>query len=323
MIPGKCIVCGDATRAWLDMPIDPKTFEPTTYGKVHRCDRCGHGSVQPLPTPAEVPHFYALDAYYTQGKSHMPSEREGILDKILTKLAWSFDEGVDLDETLRKLKLADKSMVCEIGCGHAKNLVYLKSRGHIVVGVDPDPKAVAQAAEIDIEVLLGTGEVLPERIRAGQFDLVIMSHSLEHCIDPMLAAKNVASILRPGGRFVCEVPNSDCKHFVWNNICSEMFDAPRHLHFYNTESLRRSIEGTGLKIESVAYTGFTRHHGLGWRKVEQKIRTKLAIVSNACPPAHSFLRSLLLWSATCMAAGSAKYDSVRIVAEKTGKVSAK
>ena len=95
-----------------------------------------------------------------------------------------------------------------------------------------------------------------------------------------------------------------------------MFDAPRHLHFYTTESLRRSIEGTALRIEKVEYTGFTRHHGLGWRRVEQKIRAKLANVKSKRPPEHTFLRSLLLWIATCTAAASAKYDSVRIVAVK-------
>lgn len=316
MNAGKCTVCGAETRLWLNMPIDGKTFEATAYGIVYRCKRCGHGSVSPLPLPSEVPGFYALDAYYTQGKSHIPSEREGILDKILIKLAWSFDDGVDLNEALLSLKLADRSMICEIGCGHAKNLVRMQSQGHIVVGVDPDPKAVAQAAEFGIEVLLGTGELLPERIRSSQFDLVIMSHSLEHCIDPILALKNVASMLRQGGRFICEVPNSGCKHFLWNNICSEMFNAPRHLHFYTTESLRRSIEGNALRIEKVEYTGFTRHDGRGWRRVEQTIRAKLANVKIQCPPEHTFFRSLLLWIATCAATASAKYDSVRIVAVK-------
>jgi SAM-dependent methyltransferase len=316
VIATQCVVCGGSVASWLDMPIDAKTFEPTGYGKVLRCTQCGHGSVSPLPSADEVPHFYALEAYYTQGSSHMVTEPDGVLDRVLSKLAWSFDHGVDLDQALSALKLSNGSKVCEIGCGHAKNLVDLRGRGHSVVGVDPDPKAVAEAAKIGIEVLLGTGEVLPERIRADQFDLVIMSHSLEHCIDPMLAAKNVASILRPGGVFVCEVPNSGSTHFLWNNICSEMFDAPRHLHFYNTESLSRSIEGVGLKINSVSYTGFTRHHARGWRKVEQKIRAKLLGAGGKCPKEHTFMKSMLLWFVTCLATAPKKYDSLRVVTVK-------
>jgi SAM-dependent methyltransferase len=312
----KCNVCDGATRLWLDMPIDAKTFDATAYGKVQQCERCGHGSVFPLPTAAEIPGFYALDAYYTQGKSHMPPGRDGFLDKILTKLAWSFDYGIDLDQALRSLNIGEKGMVCEIGCGHAENLAYFNKQGHTTFGVDPDPIAAALGAKIGIEVLLGTGEILPERIRSNKFDLVIMSHSLEHCIDPGLAARNVASILKPGGRFVCEVPNSGCKHFLWNNICSEMFDAPRHLHFYNTKSLTKAIENTGLKIDSIEYTGFTRHHALRWRKVEQIIRSKLGDVRAYYPPSHTYWRSLLLWAATFCAPADLKYDSVRVVAVK-------
>jgi SAM-dependent methyltransferase len=313
---GTCIVCGGATRSWLDMPIDAKTLEVTAYGKIHRCDQCGHASVFPLPTAEEIPLFYALDAYYTQGKSHMPNGTDGILDKILTKLAWTFDYGVDLDQALRRLHLGANGSVCEIGCGHGANLVYLNSQGHTTLGVDPDPKAVTEAGKIGIEVLLGTGEILPERIQSTQFDVVIMSHSLEHCIDPALASRNVAKILKPGGRFICEVPNSGCRHFLWNTVCSEMFDAPRHLHFYNTESLRKAIEITGLKIDSIEYTGFTRHHALRWRKVEQRIRSRLADIRPSCPPDHTYWRSLMLWASTFAAPAHLKYDSVRIVAVK-------
>lgn len=312
-----CKVCSGSAKLWLNMPLDGKTFEPTAYGKVYRCERCGHGSVVPLPTPAEVPAFYALDEYYTQGKSHIRNIRPGILDKVLTKLAWTFDDGIDLAPALLALNLNAGSWVCEIGCGHGANLVDFMRQGHTTLGVDPDPKAVAHAAESGVEVLLGTGEILPERVRSTRFDLVIMSHSLEHCIDPMLAVANVASILRPGGRFVCEVPNSGCKHFLWNTVCSEMFDAPRHLHFYNTGSLRRTAESAGLQIESIQYTGFTRHHGAGWRDTEQRIRAKLVASSRGvCPPEHTYWRSFLLWLATFKAAGSDKYDSVRLVAKK-------
>jgi SAM-dependent methyltransferase len=313
-------VCGNATRPWLAMPIDAKTFQTTPFGRVLRCDRCGHASVFPLPTTEEVPKFYALDAYYTQGKSHMPEGAEDVWDKILTKLAWTFDRGIDLEQTLRQIDIGKRASVCEIGCGHAKNLAYLHKVGHMTLGVDPDPKAALEAAKIGIEVLLGTGEELPDQISADQFDLVIMSHSLEHCIDPVLTLRNVANILKPGGRFVCEVPNSECKHFLLNNICSEMFDAPRHLHFYNTGSLTRSINSAGLETESVEYTGFTRHHALRWRKVEQKIRSKLVEINAASPSEHTYLRSLLLWFSTFSSPAKKKYDSVRIIAVKPNKL---
>ena len=311
-----CTVCGGPTRPWLEMPIDGKTFKAIAYGKISRCIACGHGCVFPLPNSAEVPAFYDLDEYYTQGGSHIPDVKPAIHDKLLTKLAWKFDEGVDLNVALSSLQIPAKSNVCEIGCGHAENLVHFKRLGHVAIGVDPDPKAAAKAAKSGIEVLQGTGEILPAEISAIRFDLVIMSHSLEHCIDPVLALKNVEAILRPGGVFVCEVPNSACTHFLWNNVCSEMFDAPRHLHFYGPTSLLKSIDNARLVTELVEYTGFTRHHAPGWRATELKIRRNLKRMTQQSPPPHSFMRSLYLWLRTFKAPAHQKYDSVRIVARK-------
>jgi SAM-dependent methyltransferase len=309
-----CAACGQATTPWLEMPIDAKTLEATPYGKVCRCVRCGHGFIDPLPSSSEVAGFYELDRYYTQGASHIPDLRPGVGDRLLAKFTWTFDRGVDIRESLQNLPLQPGSAVCEIGCGHANNLILLKSLGHRVLGVDPDPKAIAQAAANGIEVVAGTGEDLPERLGVGHFDLVVMSHSLEHCIDPALAVRNVHQILRPGGLFLCEVPNSGSTHFEWNNVCSEMFDAPRHLHFFNLASLRHLIEAAGLQVEDVGFTGFTRHHSPGWRQVEQRIRGRLAAVGGRCPPEHTFGRSVLLSLATFMAKAERKYDSVRVLA---------
>lgn len=311
-----CVACGGAMRPWLDMPIDAKTFAATSFGRVSRCEHCGHGSAAPLPRPEDVPLFYALEKYYTQGTSHIPYVTPRLHDRILTRLAWMCDEGVDLKRALQALELRSHSTVCEIGCGHAGYLALLKAEGHMTIGVDPDPKAVAQAIAIGIEVLPGTAEVLPEKIQCSRFDLVIMSHSLEHCIDPGLAVRNVRSILRPGGTFVCEVPNCGCTHFQWNNICSEMFDAPRHLHFFNAASLHASIESAGMTVRAVQYTGFTRHHSPGWRLTEQRIHDNLKRVVSRAPAKHTFWKSLLLLMATIGAAPSKKYDSVRIIATR-------
>ena len=299
------------------MPIDSKTFESTGYGKVYRCVECGHGSVFPQPTVKEVAGFYALSAYYTQGASHMPTVPEKLFDKILTKLAWTFDNGKSLDLILDQMDLNDQSSVCEIGAGHGQNLVNLQNQGHKVVGVDPDRQAIDQAAKNNIKVLIGTGENLPEEIQSARFDLVIMSHSLEHCIDPILALSNAVDILRCGARLICEVPNTDCKHFVVNNICSEMFDAPRHLHFYNTNSLLISLKKVGLKIDSINYTGFTRHHSPSWRKIERELYENLARITKQIPSKHTYLRSMLLWLTTFAAPAKRKYDCVRIIASKT------
>lgn len=312
-----CIVCGARIAPWLQMPIDQKTLKRTDYGNVYKCTECGHGTVNPLPAPEKIAAFYDLEKYYTQGLSHFSELPPKFHDRVLTKLAWIFDNGVNFDEKLHSEKMPPNSVICEIGCGHAEKLLAFKANGHKVIGVDPDQKAAIIAKKNGIEVLIGTAENLPEHFDDNSIDMIIMSHSLEHCINPILAIKNVGKALRPGGVFVCEVPNAESTHFIWNNICSEMFDAPRHLHFFNPESLRKSIELSELKVETLEYCGFTRHLSQNWRKVESDIHKNVKDIKQTQVPAkHTFFRSLLLWCATFIAPPNKKYDSVRIISRK-------
>ena len=312
----KCCVCHSPSRFWRDMPIDSKTFKPNAFRHVFRCDRCGHAAVHPLPSAEDVTSFYDLEQYYTQGQSHIPDIAPTLADRALTRVAWLFDKGKGLGETIQTLSIPVPSRVCEVGCGHAANLVEMRRRGHYVVGVDPDPKAIEKAAGEGITVHQGTGEALPAEIEPGSMDMVIMSHSLEHCIDPAMTVRNVRDLLVAKGFFVCEVPNARSTHFEWNGVCSEMFDAPRHLHFFTPSSLRKLLEEAGFMVRGVDYVGFTRHHSPGWRAIEVRIRDEVRKATHALPRKHSFLNSLLLWLATFSAPAERKYDSVRFVAQR-------
>lgn len=312
-----CIVCGADNIAWLETPIDQKTLKSIEFGSVYKCTKCAHGMVNPLPTPEKISAFYDLDNYYTQGNSHFCEVPPSFLDKVLTRLAWLFDKGVDFDGRLYSNKIAANSVVCEIGCGDAKNLMAFKENGHKTVGIDPDPKAADIAKINGIEVLIGTAENLNDYFDENSVDVIIMSHSLEHCINPILAISNVARTLKPNGLFICEVPNAECTHFLWNNICSEMFDVPRHLHFFNTQSLITSITNFNLKVETVDYCGFTRHHSQDWRKIELDIYKNIKPHKKAqLPKKHTFFRSLCLWLVTFMTSANKKYDSLRVTARK-------
>ncbi len=299
------------------MPMDAKTFKKIKYSEIYQCEQCSHGQLLPLPPPEKIPTFYELDKYYTQGESHFKNYPLNLLDKLLTKIAWVFDEGIDFRSSNYIENLPQQSIVCEIGCGHGKNLIGFNVKGIKVIGVDPDQKAVETAKKNGIEVLLGTAENLPESIKENSVDLVLMSHSLEHCLNPRVALANASKILKPGGIFICEVPNSGCTHFIWNNVCSEMLDVPRHLHFFSATSLKKAIETAELKIETEQYCGFTRHHAKDWRSHEANIHQELSKLStNQLPPKHTFFRSLMLWAVTFMASPEKKYDSIRIIAKK-------
>ena len=96
----------------------------------------------------------------------------------------------------------------DLGCGDGLlTRIILESAGrHDVVGVDPDPAEVSQAARLAIYTSLhaARGDSVPEP--DGSFDWILSNSVLEHIpqLDPVL--EEVARLLRPRGRFVFTVP---------------------------------------------------------------------------------------------------------------------
>lgn len=307
----KCSACGASTQPWIRMPIDGKKDKFTPFGNVVHCPACGLGQIDPLPHADEIAGLYELESYYTHGESHMRPVSPGLLDKVLVKFAWQADDARPFDVDQVTALLPDGGSILDIGCGHGELLEALCAAGYDTLGIDPDPASREVAGRKGLLVLAGTAEQLPLELLERQFDLVIMSHSLEHCLDPALALSNVRHLLSPSGYAYIEVPNAGCRHFAMFRECSEMFDAPRHLWFFTSDALQRSLAGAGLSVEQWHYNGFTRLFTRSWREWECEIFARLrkrGLATNS--RRHSRARSFMLLLASARAEPMKKYDSI-------------
>lgn len=82
----------------------------------------------------------------------------------------------------------------------------------------------------------------------GTFDLVIAMHVLEHDDDPAGLLDRIASMARPGGTVIFEVPNIDC---FWTGLFGQAWDAwylPFHRTHFSARSLSALIRGRGLDV---------------------------------------------------------------------------
>ena len=313
-----CLLCGGTLSPWLAMPIDPIRNAPSSFTNAMRCTACGVGSIRPLPAPAQIADFYRLDSYYTHGAAHVAEVTPSLAERLLIRLAWAVDKGHHFDGAAVQSLLPPGARVVDLGCGDGRLLRELAPAGFDVTGVEPDPAARALGAEHGLRILEGTAEDLPASLEPGSFDLVVMSHSLEHCVDPDRAIRNAAALLRPGGLFYCEVPNCAATHFRTFTITSTMFDAPRHLQFFTPENLAGSIESRGFKVEQRIFSGFTRQFHPGWRQWEATIWDRAhhhGLVIAA--PRHGFGAALRLLARTVFAPPEAKYDCVGLLCRKT------
>ncbi len=320
-----CPLCGGPRALWLEMPIDAKTFEPMRYGRITRCDHCGIAGAAPMPAPEDVPAFYKLDAYYTQGQSHFADAgRAGFADKVRMRLAWMRDRGqrqtheTILKEARRLGVKKETPRVLDIGCGDGERMKALTPLGCAAFGVDPDPVAVERGRAAGHDIRQGTAEKAAAAFGDERFDIIIFRHALEHCIDPMAALRSVRSLLAPGGVAHIEIPNCASHHFQTFNIVSEMFDAPRHLWFFEPRALRAMMAEAGFTVSRTYFHGFARHYDNAWRATETRIRDRLlasGLQSSAAPPAHTRAQSLRLLASEAFAADERKYDCVGVYAQ--------
>jgi SAM-dependent methyltransferase len=312
-----CTACGGEMAPWLHMPIDPIKNSPTEHSEIMQCRSCELGAITPQPDASEIPSFYVLESYYTHGSGHIKPVPATFADRVLTKFAYLNDRPKEFvaEDIARRLPAGGR--VCDLGCGHANYLKAFKALGFDVTGVDPDPAAQAHAAENGIIVQAGTAEDVPDSLADGSFDLVIMTHSLEHCRDARRAVENAFRLTRPGGLCYIEVPNCGATHFQTFTVCSAMHDSPRHIHFFTPKALRSLIEATGFVVKESFYNGYVRDFDPSWRAWEATISDRIkAHDPSLSPVRHSFGASVALFLRTFLQPPEEKYDSIGLLVSR-------
>jgi SAM-dependent methyltransferase len=314
----RCPLCGTPTsqlRPWLKIPIDVKKRLPIDSGTLVWCDDCNLGTTLHQPDDAELLAAYNLSAYYTHGGSHMPRTAATLADRVLIKCAHLSDHGRMADAAALVARAPAAGSVIDIGCGNGDYLAALAGDGRQLVGVEPDPNARQVATAKGLEVLAGTAEDLPESLSGQNFDLVTITHVLEHCRDPLRALGNIRGLLGVKGVLYCEVPNAGSIYFQTYSMISEMLDVPRHLHFFTKAALTRLCAAAGLDVVDWNYHGFTRHFGPDWRAWENEIHAMLSAHAEGRPVPHrGWVGSLALIARSMAARPDRKYDCIGLFA---------
>jgi enediyne biosynthesis protein CalE5 len=150
----------------------------------------------------------------------MESEQEGLkwqvgvwdrISPIYLRAIYNRFTGV-VDALIRRAALQSGQQVLDLGTGTGSVAIKAASLvmpGGNVTAIDISPEMLDLARQrsaalglTNIEFLEGRSEELPV---TGRFDAVLASLSLMYVIDRAAAAREIARVLRPGGRFVAAV----------------------------------------------------------------------------------------------------------------------
>ena len=316
--PAPCPICGQATTFSFSVPCDYRKPEIKRSYAVYWCRACEFGQVWDRPSKADVPGFYDVADYGTHGNAHRDDGcPASFLDRLRFHLSWRLDAGAELlpSDTRELLRQSRAPSVCEIGCGDGRRLLRFRAEGFSVTGVEPDPKARARAKEALGAVYEGTAEDLPHCIASTQYDVVLMCHVLEHCLDINRAIASAKTLLKPDGIFIVETPNNRALGFQVDRGEWPWADIPRHLNFFTPSSLERALAKHGLEVRSRSYVGFSRQYSNAWLSAEERIWSAFATHDPAPGRRPNFkARAWTRLVRSIWSPRAAKYDSVRLVA---------
>lgn len=149
----------------------------------------------------------------------------------------------------------------DCGCGAGANARLLRARGYEVTGITMSPGERERAAAHCERVLLADLEQpLPEEVGGG-YDLVVLSHVLEHLRRPEHLLEAVRGRLRPGGALLVALPNPLFYAIRLRMLLGRFDYEPdgildeTHLRFFSFASAARLLERGGYRVDEARADG--------------------------------------------------------------------
>jgi 2-polyprenyl-3-methyl-5-hydroxy-6-metoxy-1,4-benzoquinol methylase len=182
--------------------------------------------------------------------------------------------------------LKGKTML-DIGCGTGEFLVTGSQFGMAVTGTDVDP-SISQYIHDKYGFTVVTGIFGPATFPKESFDVVVLSHVIEHLQRPADLLSAIHATLKPDGLFVMSTPNADSfmekVHNLYGRIRHDRarsyylapFISPYHIVGFNLKSAKRLLQRMGF---SPVYCKL--HSGLEWEDADRKLAMKTIKVAGA------------------------------------------
>jgi 2-polyprenyl-3-methyl-5-hydroxy-6-metoxy-1,4-benzoquinol methylase len=148
--------------------------------------------------------------------------------------------------------------VLELGCTAGHVTKAMRRQGCRVIGVEVDPEAAVQAREYADDVLVCDLEELEwvDKLRPGQFDVVLAGDVLERLADPLRVLQACRALLKPDGELVVSLANIAHADIRLSLLQGEFAYRPfglldeSHLRFFTVASGAQMLRRAGfLPIE--------------------------------------------------------------------------
>lgn len=256
-----CYVCGSEGKLLYKNLID-KVFHTIGKWSFYKCENAECNLIWLNPMPVEEDISIAYQSYYTHEDQ---IEKETGLRRIYSTLQSAFLASVygygktkslfgyllyldpaHLEATKYKVMYLKnvRGRLLDIGCGNGSFIEFMNNYGWETTGLDFDTEAVKTAKQKNLNVKLGSLD--EQKFPTNYFDVITLSHVIEHVYDPLELIKECFRILKPDGKMVLSTPNNKSlghKYFKenWRGL-----EPPRHIHIFTRKSIIKILIDSGF-----------------------------------------------------------------------------
>ncbi len=254
---------------------------------LYECRQCGLVQTVPRPTLQQLADYYAVD--YRNGcfaGADVANLAEFPKDNL-----FYYNRGQSIADLLSPhVPEADSLQILDIGAGFGHILHALGERypqAHRTA-IEFSQVCVDHLRSLGIEVFTDPAEEALPRL-GRRFDVVILSHVLEHLLEPRQMLQTIFDHLNPGGILYVEVPHiprDSLKKYI-DSVWAPRFEEP-HITLFSPPVLRALLESTGFDVPfcdtaglEYKYISALQFHLPHWRWFLQRLTPK---------PVFDFLR---------------------------------
>jgi SAM-dependent methyltransferase len=238
-LASKCPLCG-STNIKLHLEGTPHALDPMafgssrrelSFGRILRCEVCNLGFSETRPAEDQLMNLYRqldVTVYEAEAPGRTRTAQRHL--SILRRYA------------------AQPGRLLDVGCASGRFLSACADAGWEVVGLEPS-QALSELAK---RLLQDRAEILPVTLQEATFDpscfdAVTMWDVLEHVPYPSEFLRKAATLLKPGGFLLANVPNLDSLQARFWRSRWPLF-LPEHLNYFNRQSLALCGEQSGVQL---------------------------------------------------------------------------
>jgi SAM-dependent methyltransferase len=225
---------------------NPSLFGPEPEVTIAEVDRYGIPIRTVLGTSSGLmrsdPYYgeHYLARFYSQ-------HYRNLYRPVRFSLSWFLSEQIRSGQRIlerHQPNLPKHARILDVGCGMGGMLIPFRLAGHEVAGCDYGSEYISHGQKLGLDLRQGGPDVFED---VERFDLILLSHVLEHTTDPVAFLAQIASLLKPDGICHIEVPgllNLD----QWYKGDILIFLQNAHRWHFTAGTLEAVVHRSGLSV---------------------------------------------------------------------------